>query len=154
MITLRRCTSANHDFRNLLPLLDADLESRYGELQVQYNSLNILEAIDTVVVAYQGDDPVGCGCYKPYDAETVEIKRIFVKRENRGAGIARTILAELERWAMERGYKRSVLETGIQQPEAIHVYEKADYGKIENYGPYAGNPNSICLCKLLSIPME
>jgi putative acetyltransferase len=45
------------------------------------------------------------------------------------------------------GYSIARLETGKGQPEAIGLYEKAGYSVIENYGPYIGIENCICMKK-------
>ena len=147
MIKTVRCTSENSDFQNLVTQLDIDLNSRYGAIQAQYNQYNKINSIKNVIVAYNEEIPVGCGCFKKYDDETIEIKRMFVKSENRGFGIANRILTELENWAIQEGYKNSILETGIEQPEANCLYKKLGYSIIENYGQYKGNPNSICMKK-------
>ena len=57
------------------------------------------------------------------------------------------ILISLEKWASELGYKKAILETGKGQPEAIALYQKAGYQIIENYGPYKGLDNSVCMGK-------
>jgi len=150
MIKLLRCNSENRDFRNLVILLDEDLNSRYGNLQAQYEKFNRIESIDTVVVAYLDEIPVGCGCFKKFDTSSVEIKRMFVKEGNRGKGIAKMILTELENWAVENGNKTSFLETGIKQYEAISFYTNFGYKLIENFGQYIGNTNSICMTKILN----
>lgn len=147
MINIQKCNSENKDFQNLISLLDEDLNSRYGILQAQYDKFNKTESVNTVVVAYQDENPVGCGCFKKYDNETVEIKRMFVKKENRGKGIAKMILTKLENWAIDNRYKKSILETGIKQNEAINFYQKFGYKKSDNYGQYIGNSNSICMSK-------
>jgi len=144
-----RTTSDSPDFRELVVLLDNDLDSRYGVLQEHYNQFNRIEANNTVVVAYLEDIPVGCGCFKKFDNDSVEIKRMFVKDDYRGKGIARKILTELEKWATEIGYKNTVLETGSKQFEAINFYTNFGYNRIENFGQYAGNTNSICMSKSL-----
>ena len=92
---------------------------------------------------------VGCGCFKPYSANAVEIKRMYVKTENRGKGISKQILTELENWALELGFTHSILETGPKQPEAIGLYIKSGYSRIENFGQYAAMPNSICFSKTI-----
>lgn len=146
---LVRCTNDSNDFRELVVLLDNDLDSRYGVLQEHYNQFNRIEANNTVVVAYLEDIPVGCGCFKKFDNDSVEIKRMFVKDDFRGKGIARKILTELEKWAAETGYKNTVLETGCKQFEAINFYTNFGYYRIGNFGQYAGNTNSICMSKSL-----
>ena len=144
-----RTTSDNPDFRELIVLLDNDLDSRYGVLQEHYNQFNRIEANNTVVVAYLEDIPVGCGCFKKFDNDSVEIKRMFVKVDYRGKGIAKKILTELEQWSTDIGYKNTVLETGSKQFEAINFYTNFGYYRIENFGQYAGNENSICMSKML-----
>jgi GNAT superfamily N-acetyltransferase len=79
----------------------------------------------------------------------MEIKRMFTRPEARGRGVASMILGELERWAFEMGNSRTVLETGLKQREAIHVYTKSGYVCTPNYGQYAGIENSICFEKRL-----
>ncbi len=147
MIKIERCNKINKDFQKLIELLDTDLNSRYGILQSQYNKFNKIVSIDKIVIAYQADDPVGCGCYKKFDDKTIEIKRMFVKQENRGKGISKMILAELEKWAIENEFQRSILETGIKQHEAIGLYYKSGYVKMDNYVQYIGNTNSVCMSK-------
>jgi GNAT superfamily N-acetyltransferase len=100
-------------------------------------------------VAYQDNVPAGCGAFKIFSENTVEIKRMFVDPQFRGMGIAQLILNELESWAVELGFATTVLETGQKQPEAIQLYHKAGYANIPNYGQYAGIENSICMQKLL-----
>jgi len=58
-------------------------------------------------------------------------------------------LAELERWAVELGYGRCVLETGLRMPDAVAVYTKKGYGRMENFGQYVGMENSVCFEKVL-----
>ncbi len=79
----------------------------------------------------------------------MEIKRMFTLPEARGIGIASLILAALESWAAELDFSKCILETGFKQPEAIALYEKNGYSRIENYGQYAGVENSLCFEKKL-----
>lgn len=151
MVSLIRCDSSDKDFMNLAGQLDQDLNNRYGEIQLCYNKYNVIQSIDTVVVAYVNNLPAGCGCFKKYDDKTVEIKRMFVKHENRGVGLSKQILAELEEWAAQLGYAKSILETGIGQTEAIGLYESSGYNRIKNFGQYAGISNSVCFGKALLV---
>jgi len=150
MLYTRRVTSDNAEFRSLVKLLDEELSLTYGEIQKQYDKLNKTENIETAVVGYNDNEPLGCGCFKIFNKDSIEIKRMFVKAKARGSGIAKKILLELENWAIEKGFAVSVLETGIKQEAAIRFYEKLGYSIIENYGPYIGNPNSICMSKKLT----
>jgi putative acetyltransferase len=149
MINIVRTNSDNADFRGLVALLDADLAIRDGDEHSFYAQFNKVDAIRHVVVAYDGETAVGCGAFKEYERGTAEIKRMFVRENVRGRGIAKLILDELEAWAKESGYAECVLETGWKQPEAIALYRKGGYEIIPNYGQYAGVENSVCMRKLI-----
>ena len=151
MVSLRRITCDNDDFQNLVQQLDKDLWGRYPEEQHIYQGFNKITGIDTVVIAYADDLPVGCGCFKPFGAGGVEVKRMYVQPALRGKGIASSILGELEQWAAELGYAYTVLETGTGQPEAIALYKKSGYTVIENYPPYDAMPSSVCFRKELAL---
>jgi len=144
-----RTDSENTDFRELVRLLDEDLAIRDGADHSFYAQFNKVDAIKNVVVAYHNDEAIGCGAFKKYDEQTAEIKRMFVREENRGKGAAVEILTELENWAGEANFKFTILETGKKQPEAIRLYEKSGYQLIPNYGQYEGIENSVCMKKIL-----
>lgn len=148
-MNLKRTQSTDKDFCSLVRQLDLDLNKRYNKKQAEYDKYNKIDLIDNVIVAYENDQPIGCGCFKLYNEETVEIKRMFVHPENRGKGISKIILRELEKWAIELGFTKSVLETGKGQPEAIGLYTKLNYNQIANFGQYANMPNSVCFEKKL-----
>lgn len=150
MITLSRTSSDNRDFISLVKFLDADLAIRDGEDHSFYSQFNKIDKIRHVVLAYDNDKPVGCGAIKEFDPTAMEIKRMYTLPEARKKGIASSILSELEKWSDELSYRRCVLETGRKQPEAIALYEKSGYKRIENYGQYAGIENSLCFEKRLN----
>lgn len=148
-IKICKTTSENPDFVNLIAELDKSLWERYPELKMDYWGNNILELNPNVVIVYAENNPVACGCFKKYDKNSIEIKRMFVAPEVRGKGLAQDILKELELWAHDLGYSFSVLETLYKQKEAIALYQKAGYRIVDNYEPYVGLKNSICMRKQL-----
>lgn len=147
LVIIKRTQSTDKYFNSMIAQLDDDLNHRYQSTQSKYDKYNKIDLIDTVIVAFDGENPVGCGCFKKYNNETVEIKRIFVTPDYRGRKISRLILEELEKWAKELGYSKALLETGSKQSEAIGLYTKSGYAKIENYGQYKDFPNSLCFEK-------
>jgi GNAT superfamily N-acetyltransferase len=149
MIHLLRTDATHPDFIALVSALDKDLAVRDGDDHAFYAQYNGITFIKHVVVAFAGDKAVGCGAIKHYEEGVAEVKRMYVPLELRGAGIASQVLAALERWARELDYKRCILETGLQQPEAIALYKKNGYAQIPNYGQYAGVDNSVCFEKVL-----
>ena len=149
MITLKRTDANNQDFIELVRLLDSDLAIRDGDAHAFYHQYNGIGMIKYAVVAYENDIPIGCGAIKGFDNTTMEIKRMYVSPEHRGKGIAVKILAELEQWTVDLGYEKCVLETGINQPEALALYQKNGFKRIPNYGQYANVESSFCFEKVL-----
>lgn len=149
-IKLKRTNSSDPDFRTLIKLLDQELNERYGDLmESTYDRYNHISNLETVMIAYRDDIPAGCGCFKKYDEDSAEIKRMFVNTTERGRGIAYQILSALELWVKESGFTHAILETGDKQDEAIALYQKSGYVIIPNYGQYSGMATSICMQKVL-----
>lgn len=149
MVECKRTNATDLHFQQLVAALDKDLAVRDGEEHDFYHQFNAIASIKYAVVAYMNSEPVGCGAIKEFSADAVEVKRMYVKESCRGKGIAAFVLKELETWAVELGYSKTVLETGKKQPEAIGLYSKHGYVKTPNYGQYAGIENSVCFEKLL-----
>lgn len=82
-------------------------------------------------------------------ARAVEIKRMYVVPEARGLGVARRLLAELERLARAVNMQAMVLETGLAQPEAITLYRSTGYHDIAGFGHYCASDQSVHLGKPL-----
>jgi len=149
MITYSKTNSDNTDFRKLVAELDADLKIRDGEDHVFYAELNKIDKIKYVIVAYDGKLPVGCGAIRDYSDDMMEVKRMYVVPDRRGLGIATAILKHLEKWTADLNYKKCLLETGKNQPEAIALYKKNKYQIVPNFGKYENVENSICFEKVL-----
>ncbi len=151
---LKRTTSDDPDFRRLVAELDAYLAEVDGDEHGYYAQFNSIDKIPNIVVAYDGDAPVGCGAFKGYSETVAEIKRMFVKPEHRGKRIGALILGELESWAGELGFTETILETGHRQRAAVCLYQDSGYKLIPNYDQYAGIENSLCMKKDISLGEE
>lgn len=147
MIKLIRTNSDDNDFINLVKLLNDYLKIVDGDDHEFYDQYNNIDVLKNIVVAYIDNTPVGCGAFKKYTENEVEIKRMFTLPETRGKGIASKILKELEDWARELNFEACILETGKRQIEAVQFYKKNDYLIIPNYGQYKNVTNSICFKK-------
>jgi len=150
MIHLIRTNNHHEDFKLLVIELDKELKIRDGDDHTFYAQYNKSDNIKYVLVAYDQELPIACGAIKEYDQDTMEIKRMFVRLGYRNQGLASLILKALEQWCQELHYTQCMLETGINQPEAIRLYEKNNYTKIPNYGQYINVENSFCFLKLLN----
>lgn len=144
-------TSENPDFIFLYNTFDAFLWERYPELKTDYWGNNVIEFNPNVVIVYLEDKPVGCGCFKKYNDTTAELKRMFVTPEARGLGLAQLIIKEVEKMVIEHGFEILILETLYKQIEAINLYQKVGFEIIENYEPYVGLTNSVCMSKNINI---
>lgn len=147
---LIRTNASDPAFRELVAELDQDLAIRDGSEHAFFAQFNKLDDIRHVVLVMDGPVAVGCGAFKPFERDAVEIKRMYVPLVHRKKGIASVVLGALERWALELGYGRCVLETGQKQPEAIALYRKCGYHLVPNYGQYAGVDSSVCFEKALN----
>ena len=145
---LIRTTPAHSGYQQLVTALDKDLAVTDGEDHAFYDQFNGSEDIQHVIVGTITGTPVACGAIKAYDETTAEVKRMYTTNAARGRGLAGEVLAALEDWARELGYRRLMLETGKRQAAAIRLYQKHDYRRMkENYGQYRGVVNSVCMEK-------
>ena len=100
-------------------------------------------------VGYRDGVPVAMGGWRcradvaVFGASRVtEIKRMYVVPAARRGGLARQVLEHLESTARDAGSAAMVLETGIEQPEAIGLYLSSGYTEIEGFGHYRDSPKS------------
>lgn len=148
-IEVERTNSENEDFRKLVFELEDHLTWADEKAHSECKQYNKLESIKHVIVVYIDKKAIGCGAIRKYDQDTIEVKRMFVSKNTREKGVGTKILIELETWAKELGYKKSILETGAMLPEAVRLYKKNNYIQIPNYGQYEGMEKSICFAKKL-----
>ena len=81
-----------------------------------------------------------------------ELKRMFVDPAARGRGVAGSLLARIEADAAARGIRKIVLETGDLHHAAQGLYARHGYCQIPQFGPYVGEPHSVCFAKRLPVP--
>lgn len=78
-----------------------------------------------------------------------EVKRMYVDETARGRGTGRQLLEQLTMFARMSGLQSLKLETGIHQPEAIGLYERSGFVRIEPFGEYQADPLSLFMEKRL-----
>ncbi len=141
-------TDAEHPgFQALCKELENELRERDGEQADAAAALNAIDSLTVVVLVLDDENPIACGGFRPYESETVELKRMYVKPAYRRQQLASQVLTELEQLAKAYQYKYCILETGSNQPEAMALYEKKGYKAIPSFGRYTGNANSRCYKK-------
>ena len=149
-VSIKSVDPLGEEAGQLLRELRAEALRRYGDL---LNSPGAPPTNQPVVswsaylIARLGGQPVGCAALAPLDEVTAEVRRVYVVASARRRGIARLLLAGLERKAAELGYRTLRLGTGIRQPEAIALYESYGFRRIPSFGVHMGDPVNICFEK-------
>lgn len=135
------------DFAMLCSRLDCALDEMVGVNfeRSQYEQYNQRDSIHDVIVAYRKGKPVACGAFKMYDEDHAELKRLFTEASNRNMGLGAELIRRLEAKAKIKGYRWCILETGYLLEAACHVYKRAGYKIIPNYGQYTDMQDSICM---------
>ena len=140
--------------RALIEALNAELSAMYPEPGANHFKLDPEQTArgrGAFLVVYRGDVAVGCGAVRLIDADTGELKRMYVSPAERGRGLGRLLVAELEAEARALGVRRLVLETGTRQEAALALYRAAGFLPIPLYGEYCLSPDtSVCMGKELS----
>ncbi|MDQ3528619.1 MAG: GNAT family N-acetyltransferase [Actinomycetota bacterium] len=134
----------------LIDELQAEFVVRYGGRDESFiAAADFVPPAGDFLVLYRDGRPVACGGIRRIEASVVELKRMYVVADQRRSGIARRLLAGLERAAADLGTTTIRLETGTAQPEAMALYASSGYQPISNFGYYAGAPLSRSFEKVL-----
>ncbi|WP_405374023.1 MULTISPECIES: GNAT family N-acetyltransferase [unclassified Microbacterium] len=135
--------------------LDADLGARYDGFhgdepperkaaRSRALALHPDEIVATLIAVDAEGTPAGHVILRRLGAEW-ELKRLVVASTHRGRGIARGLVAAVVERARAGGAARVILQTGLQQPESIRLYETAGFTRIPVYEPYGETmPRSVC----------
>ena len=141
VISLERPDTA--DARALITELEAHLvplypvESRHG-----YSVEKLINEGVAFFIIRVNATPAGCGGVKLFGTDYGEIKRMYIRPQFRGLGLAKLMLDHLANYAHDRNVSVLRLETGIHQHEAIGLYERAGFHTIPPFGDYKPDPLS------------
>src|SRR4051812_39687529 len=90
--------------RKLIKDLCFEMAARYGAPPSPFSFDEAAAPRTVFLVALLHDQPIGCGALRRFDDDTAEIKRMYVAPAGRRRGVARQLLASLERHAQEFSY--------------------------------------------------
>jgi putative acetyltransferase len=135
----------------LIAELDAYQDTLYPpEARYALDLLSLKKSNVVFVVARDAKDTaLGCGAVVVTE-HFGELKRMYVRQENRGQGVAQQILKELEASAAKMECRELLLETGPYQPEALAFYKKQGYARRGPFGTYPDHPLSVFMGKSLA----
>lgn len=150
-IEIRQEALASRAATELILALNTELIARYPEDRsadhFRLDADEVAPGRGVFLVAYAGDRPLACGAIRLVDADTADVKRMYVAPNAREQGLGRRLLTTLEAEAQMLGAKRIVLETGPRQPEAIALYLRAGYSRTTAFGEYVNSPLSVFMGK-------
>ncbi len=144
---LRFVSPKSADYAMLAKKLDEYYFSLVGDVHLRYADANRPENMACRIIAYEAEQAVACGCWKPVDKETAEVKRIYVLPEYRRKGIATAIIELLESHICASGYQKILLETARTTGDSKALYLSLGYREIPYYGSPAGAENCRCFLK-------
>lgn len=114
------------------------VESRHG-----YDVAKLIRQQVAFFVMRHDGVPAGCGGVQLFGTAYGEVKRMYVRPQFRGLGLAKLMLNRLAEHALQHGVPLLRLETGIYQTEAIGLYERWGFQRIPPFGEYKVDPLSI-----------
>lgn len=94
------------------------------------------ENIENVWVVVVDDIPAGCIAYRQKAEGVGEVKRMFIKEEYRGRGIAKKLLKMVEDHAKELGCHTLFLDTRITLEPAVSIYRACGFHIVFQQGLY------------------
>ena len=136
------------DVMGLIEALDAYANALYPP--ESNHLLDIAALCDPAViflVVRDGGEAVGCGAVMRDPRGWGEVKRMYVRPDQRGRGIGKRVLAEIEATARDSRLPMLRLETGVHNTEALALYRRAGFAECAAFGDYAPDPLSVFMEK-------
>ncbi len=128
----------------LIEELEGELEGFYpSESRHGYSVEKLIKQNVAFFVTRKEGVPAGCGGIQFFGKEYGELKRMYVRPEFRGFGLAKMMLEELSKHTKENGINVLRLETGIHQKDAIALYRGWGFKETAHFGEYKEDPLSL-----------
>ena len=132
----------------LIEALDAFATALYPpESNHLLDVASLSDAAVSFLVARAEGEAIGCGAVLRDPRGWGEVKRMFVRPDQRGKGIGVRVLADLEALAIGGGLSLLRRETGIHNREALALYRRAGFTERGPFGDYASDPLSVFMEK-------
>jgi len=139
-ITIAPETPLQDDVRTMIRELNAHLSALSPpEFCFQMTAEQIAETATTLLVARdERGYALGMGALKRHPEGIAEVKRMYTRPEFRGQHVGRALLKRIESLARSEGFKRLVLETGIEKThgESWRLYQRNGFvpcGRVLDY---------------------
>jgi GNAT superfamily N-acetyltransferase len=137
--------------------LTVEYDTRYGDLfggaseeLSRHPAAEFLPPSGELVLLLEDGVAAAGGAFRRHaDPGTAEVKRMWTAAAHRRRGLARRVLAELERRAAGGGYTRMFLTTGPLQPEAKALYLTAGWTPL--FDPAVPRPTDLTALRALPV---
>lgn len=147
-IEIELAVSATADVRHLVDELDQELAELYTPDQCHGLRLDAIFQPDIrFFIARHNGTAAGCGGVD-IGPEFAEVKRMYVRREWRGRGVADAILDRLVAEAVKSGVKLIRLETGAHSAAAIRFYKRSGFQPCAPFGSFTCPPRTSVVVSL------
>lgn len=100
-----------------------------------YNNIN--ESFEVFYCLVDQDMVVGTAALKKIDEKTVELKALYLHKDYRGKGLGSLLMSVSVNEAKSRGFKKIVLDSMLKYEDALKLYEKFGFEKIDRYNDNA-----------------
>ncbi len=134
-------------FLKLVDELDKLYYERIGDELSKYDSYNEFDTPHVVILALDNGIAVACASYRVFDSDSVEFKRVYVKKEYRKKAIAYNLICQLESSLLKENFKYSYIVTGKNNHAAIGLYKKLNYIVVEKFGQFKNDDDVVCMRK-------
>lgn len=117
-----------------------ELNRRYGgsEEDLHLHVEELMAPRGVFLVARRDGHPIGGVGLRPIsnpEHNVGEIKRLWVRPDQRRLGVGLQLMDRAEERAREIGYRQIYLESGYAQPEALELYRTNGWIPVEEYPP-------------------
>ena len=136
-VTFEPADPASRVARDVVGRYFAEIGRRFGfepaADETDQDAALLVPPAGVFVVAVSDGEPVACGGVKTIAPAVGELKRMWVHADWRGAGLGSRLLRHLEEQSRAVGHTTLRLDTNASLTEAIAMYERAGYRRIDRY---------------------
>jgi ribosomal protein S18 acetylase RimI-like enzyme len=124
------------DARGCLEAYAGELRDRFGfslSDSTPMESSDMVPPAGILLLARRAGEPIGCCALKIHGPDLGEVKRLWIRKDARGHGLGRRMLASIEEDARSRGLARLRLDTHGSLAEARSLYVRHGYVEIDAF---------------------
>jgi ribosomal protein S18 acetylase RimI-like enzyme len=138
-ITLRQAHSpelvatARDLFREYADAIGTDLEYQGFGAELAALPAPYVPPGGALLIAQTGADVAGCVCLRPFDRQTGEMKRLYVRSAHRSGGLGQRLVEAVIQAARQAGYSELRLDTLPSMASAQSLYHRLGFLEISPY---------------------